>query len=99
MLGVYCGTASIRLGHAKGVTLVVEPGDVVIIPAGVGHQNLGCSADFHVVGGYPRGQSADLLRGRPGERPGADDTIARVPPPQGDPIFGANGALTRLWAL
>jgi len=40
-----------------------------------------------------------LLRGRPGERPGADDTIARVPPPQGDPIFGANGALTRLWAL
>lgn len=96
-LGVYCGHASLRLGGQVGVTLVVEAGDLLVLPAGTVHQNLGSSGDFHVVGGYPAGQEADLLRGSPGERPAADDRIAGVPLPKGDPLSGENGPLTAAW--
>jgi uncharacterized protein YjlB len=99
VLGCYRGSATIRLGHTAGATVVVEAGDVVIIPAGAGHQNLGSSPDFHVVGGYPRGQSADLMRGHAGERPAADQRIAQVPLPTGDPVFGPDGPLRKHWKL
>jgi uncharacterized protein YjlB len=99
VLGCYRGSATIRLGHTTGITVLVEPGDVVVIPAGVGHQNLGASPDFHVVGGYPEGQKPDLLRGRKGERPKADENIAAVPLPQGDPVLGMDGPLRKHWKL
>ncbi|HEY0945061.1 MAG TPA: cupin domain-containing protein [Opitutaceae bacterium] len=97
ILGVYRGRASLRLGDRTGVTVVVEAGDVIVLPAGTAHQNLGASEDFHVVGGYPEGQSADLLRGNPGERPGADERIARVPLPKADPMSGESGPLVKHW--
>ena len=99
VLGVYRGHATIRLGDATGVTVVAEKGDVIILPAGTGHQNVGASADFHVVGGYPNGQSADLLRGKKGERPAADARIARVALPSGDPVSGLKGPLATHWKL
>ena len=99
VLGCYRGSARIRFGHTAGTTIDFQAGDVVIIPAGVAHQNLGSSDDFHVVGGYPIGQTADLLRGEPGERPQADDNIDRVPLPSGDPIFGSTGPLREHWGL
>jgi uncharacterized protein YjlB len=89
----------IRLGGTVGVTIVAEKGDMLILPAGTGHQNLGASADFHVVGGYPEGQSADLLRGKKGERPAADERIARVALPAADPLSGANGPLIEHWKI
>lgn len=97
VLGVYRGHASLRLGDKTGATLVVEAGDLIVLPAGTGHQNLGSSRDFHVVGGYPVGQEADLMRGQAGERPGADQRIARVPRPRADPIAGTDGALMKAW--
>ena len=97
VLGVYRGHALIRLGHTVGISAHVEAGDVIVIPAGVGHQNLGSSPDFHVVGGYPIGQSADLLRGVQGERPAADDRILAVPLPKADPVEGVSGPLAKLW--
>jgi uncharacterized protein YjlB len=99
VLGVYRGHATIRLGGNAGVTVVAEKGDVLVLPAGTGHENLGSSSDFHVVGGYPAGQSADLLRGRKGERPAADQRIARVPLPVGDPLTGAKGPLVEHWGI
>jgi uncharacterized protein YjlB len=99
VLGVYRGRASIRLGGSVGVTIVAEQGDLLILPAGTGHQNLGASPDFHVVGGYPKGQSADLLRGKKSERPAADERIARVALPTGDPVFGADGPLVEKWKI
>ena len=66
----------------------MNPGDVVIIPAGVGHKNLAASADFRVIGAYPRGQAWDICYGKPGERPRADQNIARVALPTADPLFG-----------
>ncbi len=99
ILGVYRGQATLRLGDRAGVTIVAEVGDVVVLPAGTAHQNLGASDDFQVVGGYPTGQSADLLRGAKGERPAADERIARVPLPKSDPLSGAQGPLVREWKL
>jgi uncharacterized protein YjlB len=97
VLGVFSGSATLRLGGAQGTTVEVRLGDVIVIPAGVGHQNLGSSADFSVVGAYPGGRQWDLLRGLPGERPQADRNIAAVPLPDNDPVYGSNGPLKRIW--
>jgi uncharacterized protein YjlB len=97
VLGVYSGTARIQFGGDGSVILQVQRGDVVIIPAGVAHKNLGSSPDFRVVGAYPRGQSWDMNYGNPGERPQTDHNIARVPRPEADPVYGAHGPLADYW--
>ncbi len=96
-LGVFRGHATLRLGDRVGATLLVEPGDLLLLPAGTAHQKLGSSADFEVVGGYPEGQTPDLLRGAPGDRPAADDRIARVPLPMSDPVLGGSGPVAQHW--
>lgn len=97
VLGIAGGRAEVRLGGERGVVLTVRAGDVVVIPAGGGHQNLGSSEDLLVVGAYPRGQSADLCYGKPGERPRVLGNIERVPLPGADPVYGADGPLVRHW--
>ena len=99
VLGVYRGSARVQLGGEEGVVFEVQPGDVVIIPAGVAHKNLGVRGAFGVVGAYPRGQRPDMNYGREGERPRADQAIARVAQPGADPVYGPQGPLTERWAL
>lgn len=70
---------------------------MIVIPAGVAHKNLGSSADFTVVGGYPPGQDYDMQYGREGERPQADENIARVAHPDSDPLYGPQGPLPAHW--
>ncbi len=96
-LGVYCGAATLRVGGEHSSDVKVYAGDVIVIPAGVAHQNVGASADFAVVGAYPDGREWDLLRGQPGERPRADHNITALPIPDNDPIYGAEGPLRRIW--
>jgi uncharacterized protein YjlB len=97
VLGVYCGSASVQLGGEGGIIKRVNAGDVIIIPAGVGHKNLGASQDFGVVGAYPDGQKWDMLTGKPDERPKAEANIKRVPLPKLDPVQGKNGPLLKYW--
>jgi uncharacterized protein YjlB len=97
VLGVYYGAANLRLGGEDAKTVKVHAGDVIVIPTGVAHQNVGASDDFGVVGAYPGGRQWDLLRGLQGERPKADRNIATVPMPEKDPIYGAEGPLRRIW--
>jgi uncharacterized protein YjlB len=97
VLAVYRGAATLQLGGELGQTFDVKPGDVIVIPAGVGHKRLESSADFNVVGAYPGGRRWDLLRGTPGERPLADRNITAVPLPENDPLYSTNGPLKRLW--
>jgi uncharacterized protein YjlB len=97
VLGFFGGSAKLRLGGEDGQTLDVRAGDVIAIPAGVAHQNLGASADFGVVGAYPGGSQWDLLRGLPGERPEAERNIAALPLPDNDPLYGADGPLRQIW--
>ena len=97
-LGCFIGSATIRLGGAKGIEQKVQPGDVVIIPAGVGHESLESTSNFTMVGAYPPGQDPDLQRGESSERPWALKSIAKVPLPITDPIYGKDGPLMKVWA-
>jgi uncharacterized protein YjlB len=97
VLGVYSGAANLRLGGEHGENVEVHAGDVIVIPAGVAHQNIGASDDFGVVGAYPGGRQWDLLRGFPSERPKADQNIAALPVPDNDPIYGPKGPLRHIW--
>ena len=62
MLGVYSCTGQIRLDGSNGIITEVQSGDVIVIPAGVGHENLRASANFGVVGAYPSGQALDAQK-------------------------------------
>lgn len=97
VLGICRGRAEVRFGGAHGTVLGVRPGDVVVLPAGTGHQNLGSSPDLLVVGAYPSGQSWDLCYGKPHERPRVLHNIARVPLPGTDPVYGREGPLVTHW--
>jgi uncharacterized protein YjlB len=96
-LVVYAGSAQVQFGGGRGVVENLKPGDVVIIPAGVGHRKVGASADFRVIGAYPVGQVWDVCYGKPDERPRSDENIARVPSPIADPVFGRKGPLLTHW--
>ncbi len=96
VLGVYAGSGLLHLGGEQGQRVTVEAGDVIIIPAGVGHK---CLEDngLKVVGAYPEGRSYDLKEGLKDERPEADENIAAVPLPATDPLYGKSGGLTDVW--
>lgn len=97
-LGVARGRARIMLGGAGGQAFDLNAGDVAILPAGTGHQRLGASDDFCMIGGYPPEGTYSL--NRPGETAGYDRALAsipRVPCPASDPVRGKNGPLTELW--
>ena len=98
VLGVYRGTATARFGGEGGVDMTVSAGDVVIIPAGVGHKAIEASADLGIVGAYPAGTGPDLCRGAPGERPASLAAIARVAVPARDPLYGTRDPLRRHWS-
>jgi uncharacterized protein YjlB len=97
VLAICSGEAQVHLGGETGSVLQVGAGDVVIIPAGVGHKNLGASPDFLVVGAYPPGQQPDLCYGRATERPQNLKNIAAVPLPTTDPLYGPAGPLLAWW--
>ena len=92
VLGVYRGSVKVRLGGERGVVHDLGPGDVVIMPAGVAHNNLRSTGDFGVVGAYPQGQSPDMNYGRPGERPRSESNFCCTEVASPYPCFG-----TRRW--
>jgi uncharacterized protein YjlB len=79
------------------VVLTVKAGDVALLPAGCGHQNLGATSDLLVVGAYPPGSDWDLCRGEAGERPRVIENIANVPLPATDPVGGLEGPVIEHW--
>ena len=99
VLCVVSGEARIDFGGPEGVAVEAGAGDVVVIPAGVGHRNAGSSGGFRVIGAYPRGQeNYDLRTGEDGERPEVLENIRNVPLPEADPLFGEDGPLLRQWS-
>jgi len=86
VLGVIQGHARLMLGGPGGQELSVQAGDVLVLPAGIGHCNLGSSDDFRVVGGYPLGQEPDLCRTAPTDA--QQRAIEQTPYPATDPVLG-----------
>ena len=97
VLGVVKGETRLQLGGSKGVILHIEKGDVVIIPAGVAHKNLGKQDQVTCIGAYPNGADYDINYGKAGERPQTDRNISKVPRPAQDPVFGKKGGLLKYW--
>jgi uncharacterized protein YjlB len=97
VLGIAAGKARVRFGGNSGEELEIEAGDVAVLPAGTGHQRLASTPDLLVIGAYPPEGHYDLCRGTSAEHARALGTIPRVPVPETDPLFGAEGPLTRLW--
>ena len=98
VLAVLNGTARVILGGEQGKEATLNKGDVVLIPAGVGHCRLESSIDFLVAGAYDRGLSYDLCRGRPGEREKSLHNIRQVPMPRMDPVTGGQEPSYRYWS-
>jgi uncharacterized protein YjlB len=73
------------------------PGDVVVLPAGTGHQCLNQSSDLVVIGAYPRGGTYNLCRATKSQHAKALSMIPDVPLPETDPAFGPEGPLLTLW--
>ncbi|WP_224999622.1 cupin domain-containing protein [Cesiribacter sp. SM1] len=97
VLGVYSGKATIIFGGPGGKEVDVESGDMVVIPAGVGHCRKWASADFKVVGAYPKGQEDyDVCteKDNPEEK---RDNIEQVALPATDPVGGKSGPLMKEW--
>jgi uncharacterized protein YjlB len=97
VLGVARGRAKVRFGGEHGEDVDLMAGDVVVLPAGTGHQRIWASPDLLVVGAYPPNGRYDLCRGSKAEYTKALAAIPRVPIPKTDPVFGKEGPLTELW--
>jgi uncharacterized protein YjlB len=99
VLGVYQGNTIVQLGGPTGITQLIEKGDIIIIPAGVAHKNIGPETDFKCVGAYPNGKDYDIKKGDPDDRPEADKNIKKVPLPENDPVYGNDGPLISNWNI
>jgi uncharacterized protein YjlB len=69
---------------------VLERGDVVVVPAGVGHSLLEEHGGFQMVGFYPVSQNWDMCYGRVGEEEKVKG-IADLAWFDRDPIYGDGG--------
>lgn len=96
-MGLARGRAKVRFGGSTGQVFDIAAGDVVVLPAGTGHQCLWASPDLLVIGSYPPNGRYDLCLGSKAEYAKAMLAIPRVPLPHTDPVFGSHGALQQLW--
>lgn len=96
-MGLARGRATVRFGGDNGREIEIGFGDVVILPAGTGHQLISQSQELVVIGAYPPTGKYDLCRGSKAEHAKAVTSIPNVPLPETDPVFGADGPLLTLW--
>lgn len=97
VIGIIEGSCTVLLGGEKGIKQKMERGDVLILPAGVGHMNIESTNDFACVGAYPKGVDFDMNYGKEEELGKAEEQIRQVPLPDTDPVFGADGPVLEHW--
>jgi len=82
--GIAEGKVTVLLGGAEGRQLRLKAGDMLAIPAGVGHRRVGEAIGLKVIGAYPPGQSHFTMK-RKGR------VVPRVKLPETDPFYGPAG--------
>jgi uncharacterized protein YjlB len=96
-LAIARGRATVRFGGEHGRDIEVAPGDVIILPAGTGHQCLTQTPTLVVIGAYPPTGKYNLCRATKAERAKALLSIPKVSLPDSDPVYGSKGPLVALW--
>ena len=96
-LGIAKGQAIVRLGGKGGMDFTLSPGDVVLLPAGTGHQLISSSDDLLVIGAYPPGADRDLMRSGEKDKQAIRQRVRAVPRPATGPIFGAGDPMLAAW--
>jgi uncharacterized protein YjlB len=98
LIAVTRGQMTCRLGGVNGVNAHMKAGDVVVIPAGVGHFGESISDDLRLTGAFPVGHAIhDFRLGDPAEYGRMVQRAQATPIPGMDPFFGATGPLIDLW--
>jgi uncharacterized protein YjlB len=97
VMGVARGSAQVQFGGTAGRIVRLKAGDVIVLPAGTGHQCMGASEDFLVVGAYPATGTYDLCRPTRQNYAKAEKSVPKVPPPRRDPVYATDGELLALW--
>jgi uncharacterized protein YjlB len=97
VLGVGFGNVSLKIGGNNGVVLALNSGDVIIIPAGVGHYSISKGIDYQIIGGYPNGLLWDMHTDLKENSMQIIENISNVKLPNNDPIFGKKGPLIDIW--
>jgi len=96
-LGVYSGEVTVQFGGEGGVVVTARPGDVIVLPAGTGHKKLSSRGALGIVGAYPAGQHPDTSTPLLSNARRSAEAVARVPLPESDPVYGADGPLYTHW--
>jgi uncharacterized protein YjlB len=100
VLGLGWGSVTLKIGGMHGQIVHVSAGDVILIPAGVGHYSITEHTDYQFVGGYPNGNAWDLKTGLEEEdRSQVLNVISGIGMPLKDPIFGFEGLMFEKWVL
>ncbi|KAG8954126.1 hypothetical protein FRC04_000346 [Tulasnella sp. 424] len=94
VLCIASGRAKLCFGgeeNPENVTPTVQTGDVIILPAGVGHRLLEeIESPFQMVGSYPKGFSWDMCYGKEGDEAKAKQ-IEKLGWFDKDPVYGEEG--------
>jgi uncharacterized protein YjlB len=97
VLGIARGSVRVQFGGTRGKIIALKAGDVVVLPAGTGHQRVTQSDDLLVVGAYPATGRYDEPRPMEIDHDEAVAAIAKTRLPARDPVYGSTGPLRKLW--
>ncbi|WRT66021.1 uncharacterized protein IL334_002972 [Kwoniella shivajii] len=96
VLVVVSGSGTLCFGGSTSnpnkVQIDVGKGDVMIVPAGVGHAMVEDKGSFQMVGSYPKGsENWDMCTGQDHEKDTTWETIRMLGWFKGDPVYGDEG--------
>ncbi|HVL01207.1 MAG TPA: cupin domain-containing protein [Dongiaceae bacterium] len=100
VLGIAKGSVHLMLGGENGEELMLEAGDVVVLPAGTVHKRISASENLVVIGGYPPGQEDYEVCRTLADAKSTEDVaqrIAQTAVPKTDPLYGEAGPLPSIW--
>lgn len=73
-------------GGPEGISVDLNCGDAVLVPAGVSHRLIESKSGFHVVGAYPSGTTPDMCEGNSKLYEALLQKIKKLSPPSSPPV-------------